>query len=418
MRFALLAIAALALNVVSAEEVKPIVRATLTPEIVNVGEATELTITVMVPTWFARPPVYPSFELANAITRLPADSSYPIQERIGNESWAGIVRTYEIYPLLGATYRMNGKSIAIAYANPGKDPVTADVEVPEVVFRGSVPAGAESLDPYVAGRSLQLSLDVEGDLDSLEAGDAVVLRYVAEIDGLPAIFLPPLAPELQFDGVSVYNDVPEVDDGILARRSEKLTLVFEAGGEFRIPDLELRYWNTESNTIETAVAAGLAISVAGPPLPAPVSDVSSGTRWRQFTLLIVGMIVLVLALRRWVPVAVRRYREAGERHRQSEQYAFEQLLKALNSKSPETAYRALLSWIEKLQPGVSARLFAANFGDAVLCAAVEALSAGIYSGANEAAGLARVRSNLVAARKRCLAQGLTRRAHVLPPLNP
>ena len=55
---------------------------------------------------------------------------------------------------------------------------------------------------------------------------------VAEIDGLPAIFLPSLAPALDFDGVSVYADEPRVQDGTPARRSERLTLVFEAGGEF------------------------------------------------------------------------------------------------------------------------------------------------------------------------------------------
>ena len=56
----------------------PIVRVSVTPETVSVGESAELRVTVLVPTWFPRPPVYPAFELANAITRLPADSSYPV----------------------------------------------------------------------------------------------------------------------------------------------------------------------------------------------------------------------------------------------------------------------------------------------------------------------------------------------------
>jgi hypothetical protein len=141
------------------------------PEVVAVGEAAELTVTVLVPTWFTRPPVYPSFELANAITRQPADNSYPIRERVGSDSWSGIVRSYEVYPLLGATYRLSGQSMSIAYADPGKDPVIMDVELPEIVFRGSVPGGAETLHPYIAGRSLALSLEVDGATDALAAGE-------------------------------------------------------------------------------------------------------------------------------------------------------------------------------------------------------------------------------------------------------
>jgi hypothetical protein len=202
MRILIFVILGLAWSGAAWGQAQPVVRAEVKPESVIVGEAAELTVTVLVPTWFTRPVVYPSFELANAMTRLPSDSSFSIRERVGSESWSGIVRTYEIYPLMGASYRMAGQTMNVTFANPGSDPVSVDVEVPEVVLRGVVPEGAESLDPYLAGRSLNLGIDVEGELDGLEAGDAIVLTYRAELDGLPAIFLPPLAPAFEFDGVS------------------------------------------------------------------------------------------------------------------------------------------------------------------------------------------------------------------------
>ena len=108
---------------------QPVVRVEVTPETVIVGESAQMTVTVLVPTWFTRPLVYPSFELANAMTRLPADSSYPIRERVGNESWSGIVRSYEIYPLLGATYRFSGQSMQITYANQGYDQPTTQSDL-------------------------------------------------------------------------------------------------------------------------------------------------------------------------------------------------------------------------------------------------------------------------------------------------
>ena len=124
MRTFALAIIVLTASGAALAQTQPVVRAKVAPESVVVGEAAELTITVLVPTWFTRPPVYPPFELANAMTRLPADSSYPIRERVGNESWSGIVRTYEIYPLLGASYRLAGQAINVTFADPGSDPVS------------------------------------------------------------------------------------------------------------------------------------------------------------------------------------------------------------------------------------------------------------------------------------------------------
>ena len=175
----------------------PIVRVAVEPTVTPVGEPLDLTVTVLVPTWFPGPPVYPSFELANAVTRLPPDSSYPTSERVGGETWSGIVRTYRVYPLLGATYRLSGQTMRVTYADPDtRQPVTQDVAVPEIEFRGEVPAGAASLDPYLAGRELTLTREVEGELDSVEVGDAIALHTVLELDGLPSIFLPPLVGQL------------------------------------------------------------------------------------------------------------------------------------------------------------------------------------------------------------------------------
>ena len=355
MRTLILVVLASALSGAAWGQTQPVVRAKVTPESVVVGEAAELTITVLVPTWFTRPPVYPSFELANAMTRLPADSSYPIRERVGNESWSGIVRSYEIYPMLGATYRLAGQTINVTFANPGSDPVSVEAEVPEVVLRGAVPQGAESLDPYIAGRNLSLSLEVEGELDELAAGDAIVLTYRAELDGLPAIFLPPLAPDLEFGGVSAYRDMPDVQDGDTASRAEKVTLVFEAGGEFVVPEVGLDYWNTDSSSIQRAIAPGLTVSVAGPSVAgAPTDTTLEAVDWRRRASFAGLAILLAVLVWRVAGPTVDRYTAAAERRRASEQYAFRHLKRSIRARRPREVYERLLA--AGLVPGTQVRL--------------------------------------------------------------
>ena len=245
-----------------------------------------------------------------------------------------------------------------------------------------------------------------------------MLEYVAELEGLPAIFIPPLAPDLEFEGVSVYADVPDVEDGTPARRSEKLTLVFDAGGEFSIPGRELEYWNTQSSSIEKAVSEGLVISVAGPPLPAPVGDTSSGAQWPRLVALFASLIALFVIAWRWIPAIARRYRAAAERRRQTEAHAFAQLCKVMDSGNSEAAYRAMLRWAERLGPGMNLRTFAATYGDESLRAAIGGLSAGIYGEAESAGDPKPVTRQFKAARRRYLERDAHGRASTLPPLNP
>ncbi len=418
MRFVALLIFGLASSVTVVAQERPIVRAEITPTTVAVGESLELKITVLVPTWFTRPSTYPSFELANAVTRIPDDSSYSMRERVGNDSWSGIVRSYEILPLFAAGYRLSGQSISISYANPGSDPVIIDVEVPEVFFKAAVPSGAAALDPYIAGRSLKLSLSVEGESADLEVGDALVLNYAAEIEGLPAIFLPPLAPALSFDGVSVYADGRDLVDGSPARRSEKLTLVFDAGGEFIVPGLTLRFWNIETKSIDVAAVEGFTISVAGPAAVPLSGTAAAERRWSLWAIFAIGVSVLAFIVYRFGSAAAGRYRAAVDERKRSEPYAFAALQTSLRSGNTDEAYRVMLTWLERLNPGMSMRQLARCFGDDSLLADVDALSRTNFATAESGVDTSRLADALALARKGYLRQATLAVENVLPPLNP
>lgn len=401
----------------SRADVQPVVRAEVAPETVAVGESVTLTVTVLVPTWFPRPPVFPSFELANTVTRLPPNSSYPTSERIEGETWSGIVHKYRIHPLAAGRYRLGGETLHVTWARPGSEPVEADAPVPEVAFRSAVPQGAEGLDPYVAGRSLRLTRGVEGDLEGLAVGSAVVLRYTAELEGLPSLFLPPLAPEIDAQGLSVHAGRPEVEDGPPARRREEVTLVFEGGGTFTVPPVELAWWDTEAQEVRTAVAEGLTLSVAGPPAtPRGALEPESG--WRRLALGAALVLLGVGALARGLPGLRARARRAAERRRRSEGHAFDQLQRALRSGAPDVAYHALVAWTGRLDPPTEPRAFARESGDASLKEAVDGLSGAVYGGRAGPDALRGLRDGLAAARRRRRPRPRVGRASGLPPLNP
>ena len=147
----------------------PVVKINVYPETVNVGEALTLEVTVLVPTWFTAPPVFPGFELTNTITTLPPDSSYPVSERIRGDTWSGIRRHYQVYPLLAAEYEISGQALRVRWADPGQPPREARIPVPVIRYSSVVPAGAEDLSPYLAGSSFTLTRTIS-DSTNLQPG--------------------------------------------------------------------------------------------------------------------------------------------------------------------------------------------------------------------------------------------------------
>ena len=64
-----------------------------------------------------------------------------------------------------------------------------------------------------------------------------------------------------------------VEDGERAVRTDRVTYVFEHGGEFELPGLELAWWDTGTGRIATAQAEPIRLDVAVPVNGAtPASD--------------------------------------------------------------------------------------------------------------------------------------------------
>ena len=395
-------------------------RVELTPEEVPVGEAITLRVTVLGPTFFPKPPQFPSFELANLITRLPPNSSRPTTERVDGETWSGVTRRYQLYPLVGAGYELTDQTVAVTYAAPGSiRGTTVEVDIPDIKFRAFVPEGAESLDPYVAGRALTIERSLEGDTVALEAGDALSVTYVAELDGLPAMFLPALVHPDETPGVSVYADQPVIEDGPPARRTERYTLVFEAGGDFVIPGASVAWWNSETGRIEPATVPPMTVSVVGQPVSAvEETPPDEPTDWRTAVVALALLFVVWKVLARLTPVLRARREAAHERYLHSETYAFQQLETALLGNDRRRAQAALLEWLSRIAPGMSPSEFAAAYGKDDLQEPLQQMSRTLYRDDVDDIATRRLAKPLFKARRRALEARDADVTSALPPLNP
>jgi hypothetical protein len=241
--------------------------------------------------------------------------------------------------------------------------------------------------------------------------------YQATLDGLPALFLPPLVELPSMPGLSVYAAEPSVTDvDGQAQRTEKITFVYSHGGDYPIPGAQLRWWNLRSGAIETTTAAPLTVFVTGTQHAA--TGRPDAPLWWRWWWLLPTLLAGVLVARPMLAGFARWRRAQRQRRLASEAHAFSQLTATLRAGDARQAYQQLLTWQAKLAASADLRQFALDWGDEALAAGLTALADTLYAANAQPIPLSSLEVPLLAARARALKGGANRQAPALPVLNP
>ena len=323
------------------------------------GQPLSLRLTVLVPTYMPNPPVWPSFEAPNLIVRLPERSTSPTSKSIGGESWSGITRRFLISPMIPGRFTLPAQRIVVTYADPqSNEPVTHNLTTETVTFTGIVPEGAEDLQPFIAAQSLELTQEIEGDPAKMAPGDSVRRTVVATVEGVSPMFLPPLLPPGEIEGVAGYANQPVVEEkeerGVTSgSRVESMTYVAEGGGAGEAPSLTVDWYNLQTGMVETASLDGFAISVDGPP-----AQQAEPRDWRAIAttalLALLGLAIAYWLLKRLIPPLVRMVRAGHDAWLASEPYAFSLVKRAARKRDLAALLPALDEWAKRV-PGSDPR---------------------------------------------------------------
>jgi hypothetical protein len=356
-RLLLLVVCLCFLNVASAQEPgTPLLRTGLEKDTTIPGQPLLYRITLLVPTWMPKPPVFPSFEAPNVVVRLPPRASSPTSETINGETWSGISRLYRLYPMVPGVFEIPEGSIRVTYADPATSkPIETDIQTEPFSITGQVPSGAEELDPFLAAKSLKLDRKIEGETEGVTAGDAIKVSTHISVSGVSPMFIPPLTSDLNLEGLSIYLSEPVLEEkedrGLLSgNRTEVATIVAEFSGSYQLPELSLSWYNLDSGQVETASVPAISFEVTGvtPDLIQPAVPLD----WRQFAIQSLGLFVVIalltLAFRRVMPRFMRFLQHRRNLYRSSELFAFRQLQKKIRQRDFDAATRAGLEWQSRL----------------------------------------------------------------------
>ena len=404
---------------VAQEQPQPKLQTVLESTSAIAGQPLVLRISVLAPTWFPKPPVFPSFEIPNVMVRLPPRASSPISERIDGETWSGVTRAYRLYPMTIGRFRIDPQSVTVVFAHPEtRKPIKVELLTNEMVFEGTAPAGTADLDPFIAAETLTLEQTVEGTPSSLEPGDAFTLTVTAKIEGTSPIVVPPLIRPLAAEGISAYAKEPVVTEAtkqgvVSGERVESVTYMAEAGGRHTVPPVSLRWYNLNTKQIETAAIDGINIIARGPVAPPATRD------WRaaSFLTILGGLLVALVGfvvLRAW-PRITNWLQRRREIRLASESFAYGSAVTALRAHNFADANRAIELWSSRIPPSPVSN-------DAGLSKALANIGAAIYGRDRRRPSKAQWSEALAALhslrRERLTVSVGARTGRILLPLNP
>ncbi|MCA0873046.1 hypothetical protein LCL97_19625 [Seohaeicola saemankumensis] len=380
------------------------------------GQPLSLRLTVLVPTWMTSPVVFPGFEVPNLMVRLPERATTPVSRRVGGDTWSGVSRHYRLIPMIPGGFRIAPQQVVVTWSDPDSAVPRQDVVMtPEIAFSGTVPPGAEGLDPFIAATALSLTQDLSGAQAPLKPGDSVTRVITAQVAGVSPMFLPPLIPDTDVQGVAQYPAEPVLVEtgqrGAMAgTRTESVTYIAQSGGAGAADDIRLDWFNLDTGRIETATAEGIDLRV-----DAPVAAAMSDTDRRLVALLSGGALIvlglLLFALRRIAPQMRARRARRQELYLASEAWAYRQLGRVISDQDYAAMLPALDRWAARATSPDPRT-------DPAVAAAVSALGAARYGPAptDDGAAWRQLHDALHGLRDR--RSGSHRAAEALPPLNP
>lgn len=335
----------------------PVIRTTLVPANgAVVGQRLGLMVDVLFPGAMPRPPQVSVPDVPGAQVMRFETQGTTMSDTIGGQTYNGQRFEFSVYPRRGGRLALAPANVRLLDSGGA---ITGTLQGTAVTTDITVPPGIDAGGPVIA--TTRLTLDETWSPDPagpFKTGDAITRTIVRTAEDMPALAMRDLvfpAPT----GVRIYADPPVSDDrtargALTGKRTDRVTYVFEAGGQFELPAVVQPWWNLRDGEARNTTGAGVSITVKAAPVPAaPASAMGAIIRhpleWIAIAIAAVGLVLAGLWLH-----PVRRLATAWHsrhvRRLQSEPHAFHALIRACGGSDPRPVYRSLAAWRRLVAP--------------------------------------------------------------------
>ena len=213
------------------------------------GQQARLLLTVATDRWFTGGTRIVIPEVPGLVILQTEQFASNASENRGGQNWVVQRWTLDVYPQRAGRFVIPPLTLRVKVnAGPAVD-VAGELSAPAVRFSVTVPAALEQADQWVAAPAYRVSQNFDRPLTDLKVGDAFEREVVFEATGVMAMMLPPFEVTEQA-GLAAYPEPPRLDNRnnrgeTSALRSQRISYVVEAAGEYLLPSREYFWWDTQ-----------------------------------------------------------------------------------------------------------------------------------------------------------------------------
>lgn len=326
--------------------------------------------------------------VATEVQKIGEDRSFEVHR--AGYLYQAVERRYALFPQAAGTLRIPGLQLDAQVSSGsarfepfGRSlrPLRRHSEPIEILVE---PASTEH--DWLPASNVSLQDDWQGQVVRMTVGEPATRTLTLSAEGLPASRLPVLQMTVP-EGFKSYPDQPERTEqsgehGLTATLQQKLALVATRPGHYRLPAIDIDWWDTEQQrwqkarlaevALEVAPAAGpastgrplasqpAATAAAPPPPPtaaAPAQTAPAATPaagfwpWLSLGLALGWLATLALFWRQRRRPSAPPASGGQSIRADSEKQARQALLQAARSDDPRATRQAVLNWGQALRPG-------------------------------------------------------------------
>ncbi len=229
----------------------------------------EIIVEVGTPDRFAKGVRVRDFTVPAALVRRMTKTAFNESRRRGGDRWNFQTWRFELHAERTGPVSIAELTTFISVETETYGEVTGEVKLTLPSLEIVAPPGTEGLTSWVAANEFKVEESWEGILDTYQVGDAVTRTRKFTINGSPAMAIP-ASPEIELNGVQVYQAPPLVDDKevggkLEGLREERVVFTFKAGRSHTVPDHRIHWFNVETGKVEQIDLAGRTFKVPDAP---------------------------------------------------------------------------------------------------------------------------------------------------------
>jgi len=271
------------------------------------GQRVTLTLEIATDRWFSGGTRIGIPEVPGLVILQTEQFASNASENRDGQNWVVQRWTLDIYPQRAGEFTIPPLTAKIKVNAGDAGDLEGELMSAATHLSISTPKSLAQAEHWVAAPAYAISQRFDRSLEDLQVGDAFEREILVEAEDVMAMMLPAFNAE-KMPGLAAYPSPPVLNNNnnrgqARASRSQRISYVVEAEGQYRLPARDYFWWNTTSGQLELLSLPATEIT-AGGASAAKTGITMPDVSLRQLVTFLLGFVLLAGLLwlaRTWLP---------------------------------------------------------------------------------------------------------------------